>query len=501
MLARLFLCLLVVTPGIAAARGPNIVVILADDLGYGDLSCYRDGATPTPHCDRLAAEGMRFTDAHSPSSVCTPTRYGVLTGRYAWRTWLKDWVHNERMPLLIEDDRQTLPSVLQDAGYVTGCVGKWHLGWGRQMRDYQRGVLVPGVLEAGFDESFVVPFSHNSSPSMEHFVRGRSIVGLQAGESLADEDVVERLRRSLTETATDLSQEAVRFIEDQAVNEKPFFLYYATTNIHFPITPHGRFITKPARNRQQKTLSDFDGFVREFDWAVGEILATVDRLPDADNTIVIVTSDNGGATRFGSSNGPWRGEKAEIYEGGHRVPMIVRWPKTVPAATTCDQLVCLTDLAPTLSAVAPNTELTIDFAPDGIDISHALRNPHAKIVDRAVIHHSIAGMFAIRVGDWKLIDGLGNGKSRFAISLKDTSPEPTIDADGNVKDWTYRPAEFPRPNQGEPARQLYNLAVDPTESINRSASEPTITAGLDTRLRSIIQLDPTAEVHRSTTKR
>ncbi|MHC4500858.1 MAG: sulfatase-like hydrolase/transferase, partial [Planctomycetota bacterium] len=191
---------------------PNIIFIMADDLGYHDLACYGSRKIPTPNCDRLADEGMKFTDAHSPSAVCTPTRYGVLTGRYCWRTWLKDWVINDRMPLVIEEGRLTVPAMMKKYGYMTGCIGKWHLGWGRRNDAYQKGILEPGPLEVGFDSFFGVPFSHNSPPASEVFVRDRSIVGIKDGESIMDQAVFNRCRRKLEDTATELSAEAIQFI-------------------------------------------------------------------------------------------------------------------------------------------------------------------------------------------------------------------------------------------------------------------------------------------------
>ena len=265
---------------------PNIIFIMADDLGYHDLGCYGSGEIPTPNCNRLANEGMKFTDAHSPSAVCTPTRYGVLTGRYCWRTWLKDWVINDRMPLVIEQGRLTVPAMLKRRGYTTGCIGKWHLGWGRRNDAYQKGILQPGPLEVGFDSFFGVPFSHNSPPASEVFVRGRSIVGMKDGESIMDKAVLNRCRRRLADTAIELSAEAVRFIENN--KDRPFFLYYPTTNVHLPITPNKRF-------RGKSGLGEYGDFVVEFDWAVGEVLNALDRLNLANNTLVMAKSIEKGA--------------------------------------------------------------------------------------------------------------------------------------------------------------------------------------------------------------
>ncbi|MGA0899424.1 MAG: sulfatase family protein, partial [Luteolibacter sp.] len=317
---------------------------MADDLGWGDMACYGATQFETPACDRLANEGMRFTDAHSPSSVCTPTRYSVLTGRYAWRSWLKNWVLQENHPLLIDTERMTMGKVFQQAGYRTGCVGKWHLGWGEVMGTDFSGEVKPGPLEVGFDEFFGVPFSHNSGKALQVFMRDRRIVGLSEGESYLDKESQKKTRRSLEDTATELSREAVAFIERH--KDKPFFLYYPTTNIHFPLTPHPRY--------KGKTDAGIYGeFAVEFDWALGEVLDALDRCRIADNTIVIVTSDNGGRPpqtakeKAGYNNhqcnGPWRSTKRTIYEGGHRVPLLIRWPGMVKAGSVSDETVCLTD--------------------------------------------------------------------------------------------------------------------------------------------------------------
>ena len=325
---------------------PNIIFIMADDLGYGDFSCYGAEKIQTPNVDRLAEEGMKFTDAHSGSAVCTPTRYGVLTGRYCWRSWLKNWVLWENMPLLIDTTRLTVASMLQQHGYTTGCLGKWHLGWGVEPDHRWDGDVKPGPLEVGFDYFFGVPHSHNSPDFLKVFMENRRIIGLNPGDDIHDEEVMKRVRRNLEETAINISKAAVRFIEDN--KDRPFFLYYPTTNIHSPITPNDRF-------KGKSEAGQYGDFVVEFDWAVGEIVSALDRHGISENTLIIVTSDNGGtpaASSFGHlSNAPWRGSKCQIYEGGHRVPFIVRWPGKVKPGTVCDETICLTDFMATCAAI------------------------------------------------------------------------------------------------------------------------------------------------------
>ena len=192
------------TSGGGHKKRSNIIIGLCDDLGYGDLGCYGAEHIPTPHCDQLAQEGIRFTDAHSPSAVCTPSRYGMLTGRYAWRTWMRNWVLQEHMPLLIETDRLTLPKMMQAHGYATGAVGKWHLGWGKDINPDFSGDVSPGPLEVGFDTFFGVPFSHNSSLKLRNYVRDRRLVGLTDDDDLNDRAVQRRLARRLEDTAIEL---------------------------------------------------------------------------------------------------------------------------------------------------------------------------------------------------------------------------------------------------------------------------------------------------------
>ena len=452
-----------------AGSPPNILLIYADDLGYGDFSCYGARHVQTPHCDRLAAEGMRFTDAHSPSAVCTPSRYGTLTGRYAWRTWLKNWVLFEHMPLLIETDRLTLPKMLQQHGYKTGCVGKWHLGWGSKINPDFSHDLSPGPLEVGFDYFFGVPFSHNSSLKLQNFVRDRRIVGLKQGENIEDEAVQKRLARRLEDTAVNLSKEAVQFITDN--QKRPFFLYYPTTNIHFPLTPNERFQGK-------SDAGTYGDFVVEFDWAVGEVLKALDELDLAKNTFVLLTSDNGGRPtrgKMGSKGhkpcGTLRGIKRQIWEGGHRVPLVVRWPGHVTPGTTCNETVCHTDIMPTCAALF-NHRLPANAAEDGYSILPLLLGEaQEKPLREATVHHSVNGMFAIRRGDWKLIEGDTSGdyrKGHNALAKAATLPE-FDPATGKFKPFAYDIVDF---DQENPVYCLYNLADDPTETTNVASKHP-----------------------------
>ncbi len=462
--------------GLAGDR-PNVVFILADDLGYGDLGCYGADHFETPACDRLAEEGMRFTDAHSPSAVCSPTRYAVLTGRYAWRTWLKNWVLQENHPLLIDEDRLTMGDLFQKAGYKTGCIGKWHLGWGTELGTDFSGEVKPGPLQVGFDSFFGVPFSHNSSKALQVYMRDMRIENLEPGLGYKSKEAMADTVRSLEDTAIELSKEAVAFIDRH--KDEPFFLFYPTTNIHFPLTPHQRF--------KGKTRAGIYGeFVIEFDWAVGEVLDALDRNGIADRTMVIVTSDNGARPHESlnghACNGPWRGTKRMIYEGGHRVPLIVRWPGTTPAGTVSGETVCLTDFFATFAGLLGQA-LPTDAGEDSDDISAWLKGkPDEALEDRAIIHHSVDGSFAIRRGDWKLVEGSGDGdyprNAKGRIDVKTWNPE----RDPETGRWM-KLDYFQLQPDGD--FQLYHLTEDPREEANLAEQHPEKVAALRRELDRI----------------
>ena len=461
---------------------PNIILIYADDLGYGDLSSYGATLINTPHSDRVAREGMRFTDAHSPSAVCTPSRYATLTGRYAWRTWLQNWVIFERMPLLVETDRLTIPKLLKEQGYVTGAVGKWHLGWGTEVPPNYNKELIPGPLEIGFDYFYGPPFSHNSSLKLQNYVHNRRIEGLGADEDIYDKAVHERIARRLEDTAIELSAKAVEFIHEH--NDEPFFLYYPTTNIHFPITPNERFAGT-------SEAGPYGDFVVEFDWAVGEILRTLDELDLTDNTLLIVTSDNGGrenpAVMGGSAhdpNAPFRGTKRQIWEGGHRIPMIVRWPGKIRPGSVSDETITHTDLLPTLAAYF-GVALPNDAAEDGYNILPVLlEEAYDSPLREATVHHSVNGMFALRSGDWKLIEGDTDGDYRAgtpSTAIREREDYPIRDPNtGEYMPFHYDIMDFDPDN---PVYRLFNLEQDPGETTDLADQYPEKVAELSELLQ------------------
>jgi arylsulfatase A len=463
----------------APDKQPNVIFILADDLGYGDMSCYGATHFKTPACDQLAAEGMRFTDAHSPSAVCTPTRYSVLTGRYNWRSWLKNWVLQENHPLLIDTDRLTMGNLFQQAGYTTGCIGKWHLGWGTELSTDFSGEVKPGPLELGFDSFYGVPFSHNSSKRFQVFMRDRRIVNLKPGLKFNSKEAMKDTGRKLEDTAIDLSKEAVAFIDKN--KDKPFFLFYPTTNIHFPLTPNSRF-------KDTTKAGIYGEFVVEFDWAVQQIVDALERNGISDNTIVVVTSDNGArppgkakelaAFNDHQCNGPWRGTKRHIHEAGHRIPLIVRWPGKVKPATVSDETVCLTDFFRTCASLLQQ-KVPANAGEDSYDLTKLLLGkPYNQPLREATVHHSVSGQFAIRKGDWKLIEGSLNGdyprNDKGKMDVKTWNPE----RDPMTGKWT-KLDYFQLKPDGK--FQLYNLKSDPKETTNLSIEHPE-------KVRQLLQL-------------
>ncbi|MBI3839610.1 MAG: arylsulfatase [Planctomycetia bacterium] len=439
------------------AQRPNIVLILADDLGYGDLACYNDRSKiPTPRLDRLAREGMRFSDAHTPCSVCSPTRYGLLTGRYAWRSRLKSGVLNGYSPALIEPGRVTLASLVKEQGYRTACVGKWHLGLGTdELADYGKP-LTPGPNSVGFDESFVLPASLDMPPYV--FVENERVT-VAPSETIA----ASQMRRNggngfwregaiapgfkHVDTLPTLADRAIRFVRGQN-RDKPFFLYFPLTAPHTPWMPTDEF-------RGRSGVGYYGDFVAQVDATVGKLLDALEQQQLADNTLVIFTSDNGAHWLPSDiekwdhrANGSWRGQKADLWEGGHRVPFIVRWPGKVAPQSQSDELICLTDVMATLAAIL-GQKLSDAAGEDSLDfLPVLLGQKSAQPVREALVHHSADGTFAIRQGVWKLATKLG---SHGFSEPKNIEPQP-----------------------GGPTGQLYQLSDDPTESRNRWLEQPEI---------------------------
>jgi arylsulfatase A-like enzyme len=455
---RAFLAL---SGGLAAQprpAAPNVIVILCDDLGYGDVGIYNPEAKiPTPHMDRLAGQGMRFTDAHSPSSVCTPTRYGVLTGRYSWRTRLKSGVGNGYSPALIEPGRDTIASLLKRAmGYRTGGFGKWHLGLGHEEKvDYARP-FTPSPNDYGFDEFFGIPASLDMPPYV--FIENHRAVEPPTS-TIADNGEVKRgpfwrggpraPSFQMDQVIPSIVDRACRFVESARA---PFFAYVPLPAPHTPWVP-----SKPFQGKSKAGL--YGDFVEETDASIGRILASLEKTGQAANTLVIVTSDNGAPWEERDArealghwaNARWRGQKADIQEAGHRVPFLVRWPGKVAPGAVSDQTICLTDIFATVAG-AVGVPLGSATAEDSVNLLPVLLGTQKGPLREAVVHHSANGLFSIRQGDWKLI--LGRGSGGFTAPVK-------ID-----------------PKPGEPAGELYNLKDDPHEDRNLYAAQPQIVARL-----------------------
>lgn len=449
---------------------PNIIFLMADDMGYGDLGCYNSASkVPTPNMNRLAKEGMRFTDAHSPSAVCTPTRYGVLTGRYSWRGKLKKGVLWGYSPLLIESNRMTVASLLKKQGYTTGCVGKWHLGLGNAKRTDYGKPLTPGPNNVGFDYFFGIPASLDMDPYV--YVKNDSLV-----EAPTEKVKASKMRRlggggfwragpiapsfKHIDVLPKITEKAVEFIEEQSIDsKKPFFLYFPLSAPHTPWMPTKEFQGKSG-------AGPYGDFTVQVDATVGEVLKTLDRLKIADNTLIIVTSDNGAhwkpsdIEKYGHrANRHWRGQKADIWEAGHRVPFIARWPGKIKEGSVAHQTICHVDLLATCAALTA-TRLPKNAGEDSENLLPVLLgNQSDKAVHDVVIHHSVQGVFAIREGDYKLIQGLGSGGFSTPRTVK--------------------------PKEGGPKGQLYDLAKDPSEKTNLYLKKPDVVKRLTELLEKV----------------
>ncbi len=448
----------------AGTTRPNIVLILADDLGWGSVGCYGADAklVRTPNLDRLAKEGRRFTDANTAASVCSPTRYALMTGRYCWRTSLQYEVLNVYAPLHIEPTRPTLASILKPLGYRTAVVGKWHLGYQSQKTDYTRP-LRPGPQDLGFDYQFAVPSYHGDATGV--YVEGEQVAGLRSATLSPDKYKNWRGARQLGLDAPQrvnddvmpaLTQKAVAWLKQQE-RGKPFFLYYTPVSVHNPVTPS-------ATTRGTSKAGPYGDWIHELDRSVGAVLAALDEKGLTDDTLMLFTSDNGGEF-FGEEQaaaqaaglrqmGPFKGDKHTIWEGGFRVPYIVRWPGRVPAGTVCDEMISLTDTFATVAALAgvPMPPAS-QAAEDSFNILPLwLDEQHAKPARPHMIVHSADGVFAIRRGPWKWIEG------------KPAKPKP------------------PQIRRNEFHPQLYNLSDDIGETNDVQNSSPAVATELSALL-------------------
>ena len=467
------------------AAPPNVVIILADDLGYGDAGCYGATKVKTPNIDRLAREGRLFTDAHSPSSVCTPSRYALLTGQYAWRHKPASGILPGNASLSIPLDRMTLPKLFKAAGYETGAVGKWHLGLGEGEPDFNKE-LRPGPLEIGFDYFFGYAATNDRTPCV--YIENHRVVGAGAkdpirisyrvplrddplgrehpellklklipGQGHSDTiiDGISRIgymsgghkaRWRDEDMADVLTGKAVAFIERA---RGPFFLYFATHDIHVPRYPNARFRGTSGHGLRGDAI-------QELDWSVGQVAGALDRLGLADNTLLIVTSDNGGvmkdAYQDGAAedtsghrcNGALRGYKGGLFEGGHRIPFIARWKGHIEPGTS-NQLICHVDFSATCAALL-SRPVQRDAFPDSVNVLPAFLGTTQQPIRHSLVHHTggFPGRLAIRSGPWKLI---------AAAPRSEKAPRT-------------------QPNRPDARAILFNLADDPQEKRDVSGEYP-----------------------------
>jgi arylsulfatase A len=474
---------------------PNVILIFADDLGYGDLSCYGATKVQTPNIDRLATEGRRFTDAHSASAVCTPSRYALLTGEYPLRGANGKGIWgplSHTSGLIIDPNKLTLGQVFKNKNYATACIGKWHLGFGKGPCDWNKP-LRPGPLELGFDYYFGIPKVNSGFPYV--YVENDRIVGWdpadplvfkgnpasptptfppEAGKKTPNAFAGARKAHEIyddEQTATLLVEKAVHWIDEHQAN--PFFLYLSTTNIHHPFTPAPRF-----KGTSQCGL--YGDFIHELDWMVGEIMNCLDANGLADNTLVIFTSDNGGmfnitgqaAWKAGHRlNGDLLGFKFGAWEGGHRVPLIARWPGHIEAGTTSNELICNVDLLATFASLT-GQEIEGGQARDSVDLLSAFTgDPPSPIRDHLVLAPNKPKNLSLRKGKWMYIGAQGSGG--FGAS------KPGAHTFGGPSAATFTKRinsdiENGKIKSGAPPAQLYNLETDLSQTQNLYREYPEV---------------------------
>lgn len=480
----LFSLFLLITSILYGQKSPNIIYILADDMGIGDVRTYnKDCKFPTPYLDQMASEGIKFTDAHTNSSVCTPTRYGILTGRYAWRTSLKRGVTHAYTPHLIESGRMTVASYLKSKGYATAAVGKWHLGMDWSSKDGKKiekggknldlkANIKNGPNAFGFDYYFGISASLNMDPHA--YIENDKIQGEFVYMS-TDKDVKKHFgtggkkgwvdknfkRDEVMQTFTN---KAIAWMQNHKNHnkQKPFFLYFPLNAPHSPIVPSDQF-------KGKSKLAPHGDFCMDVDDTVGQILAAVESLGETDNTLIIFTADNGVSpqaklepmeAKGHFSSYVYRGTKGTLYEGGHRVPFIVKWPKVISKSTESDYLSCTTDLLATVADIH-GEKLPDHAGEDSISFLPILTGKNLSDDERgAVVHHSDAGFYALRMGSWKLIFHENAGSRRT-----DPKDKPVI-------------------NPGEV--QLFDMTNDYKELVNVVKDHPDIVNEMTDKMSALI---------------
>ena len=466
-------------------QSPNIIYILADDLGYGDVKCFNsEGKIPTPHLDDMASNGIKFTDAHTSSAVCTPTRYGILTGRYNWRSTLKKHVLGGYSKSLIKQERTTIAEMLKTQGYNTAYVGKWHLGWDWKLLNEDNKKSLTGInvkpevdfstpiengpSTHGFDYSFgfcgsldMAPYVYveNDMPTMvpTKTTVSRDKYGFWRKGLTSDDFVHENILQDLTD-------KAVTYIGKNANKESPFFLYFPLPAPHTPILPTKEFLGKSNTN-------PYGDFVMQVDDVVRQIREVLKKQGVSENTLLVFTSDNGCSPKADfkelakvghNPSYTFRGTKADIFEGGHHVPFIVEWPEQGLKNSSSDKIICTTDFFATCSELT-GYQIQATEAEDSYSMLPLITGKSDAETREYTIHHSINGSFAIRKGDWKLIVCPGSGG------------------------WSYpRPQDIKSEKLDVPAMQLYNLKDDIGETKNLIVEHPEKASELKAALKKII---------------
>jgi arylsulfatase A len=451
---------------------PNIIVVLADDLGYGDISIYQDNnKIKTPNIDKIATEGIKFTDAHTPSSVCTPTRYGLLTGRYNWRSELKSGVLTGKSKALIPSSRSTIASILKTKGYNTAFIGKWHLGWDWAIKDEKNNTgegwdekdfisidFAKSIKNGPKDLGFEYSYGHSGSLDMAPYVYVENGKATQIPEtSTVNTGKYSWWRKGPTskdfiheDVTPNAFRKGIKYVQEQSKTSKPFFLYLALPSPHTPILP-----SKDWEGKSE--LNPYGDFMLMIDDYMGKLLGAIDEAGINDNTIVIFTSDNGCSPTANIEelkakghfpNSIYRGHKADIFEGGHRVPFIVKWPKKIKKESISNETICLTDLMATFAEIA-NYKLKDNEAEDSYSLMPIFEEKKlSSPLREATVHHSINGSFAIRKNNWKLIMCPDSGG------------------------WSYPKPEDKTTINTLPKVQLYDLSNDPKELNNLEATQP-----------------------------
>lgn len=486
---------------------PNVIYINVDDLGYGDTGIYGATKVHTPNIDKLASQSIRFTDAHSASAVCTPSRYAFITGEYPVRANNLSHAIFDRDSLLIDTDKLTVAKVMKEQGYATAIIGKWHLGFGTKRPVNWNKELKPGPLELGFDYYYGIPVLNSHPPFV--YVENHYVVGLDTtdpfvwGEDAKTRPYPEKWNRGRQKiggadrahelyvdnmVGTTLKSKAVKYIKDH--KNEPFFLYYATTNIHHPFTPAKRFLGTSEAGR-------YGDFIEELDWIVGEVMKTLREENLVDNTLLILTSDNGAMLNRGGQdaykmghhmNGNLFGFKFDAWEGGHRIPFMVRWPGKIEPGAVSDQLICNVDMVATFAGLF-DRKLKKGEAVDSYNVLPIfLGKTNKEIRKELLIAPDDLTNIGLRKGKWMYISAQGGGGFRAetrgihdfggAAATRFTKEENSDIKNGKIK-------------TDAPPAQLYDIEADPTEKENLYDQHKDLAKKMRAEIKQIRESDKT----------